>query len=56
MSFTRTVKDEISKLDINSTSAISELSAIIQSGNLYGDRIIELSQGEIINDLILNKD
>ena len=40
MSFTATVKDEVSKLDITETEKISELSAIVQNSD-YSDGIYQ---------------
>ena len=40
MSFTSSVKDEVSKLDVDKTSAITELSAIVQNSLLLGDKVV----------------
>ncbi len=51
MSFTATVKDEVSKLDIPETEKISELSAIVRNGE-YGDDIRIVTENNAVARLI----
>lgn len=40
MSFTRNVKDEVSKIDLDYTSSISQLSAIVQNSDFSSNKIV----------------
>ena len=51
MSFTATVKDEVSKLDVSETEKISELSAIVQN-NDYSDSIKVVTENNSVARLI----
>ena len=51
MSFTATVKDEVSKLDVPETEKISELSAIVQN-NEYSDEIKIVTESNAVARLI----
>lgn len=51
MSFTATVKDEVSKLDVSETEKISELSAIVQN-NDYRDEIKIVTENNSVARLI----
>lgn len=51
MSFTATVKDEVSKLDVSETEKISELSAIVQN-NDYSDGIKVVTENNSVARLI----
>ena len=48
MSFTSSVKDEVSKLDVDKTSAITELSAIVQNSLLLGDKIVVTTENNSV--------
>ena len=51
MSFTATVKDEVSKLDIVETEKISELSAIVQNSD-YSDGIRIVTENNAVARLV----
>ena len=56
MSFTVTVKEEISKHDSTRSEMIAELSAYIRNnGSLYDDKITITTENVFIVDLIINR-